>query len=110
LPELIQGDAPPFIILTFAAAMMGVIAAQMSFIHRLGLLKLPLFSPFGRVTMFGFGVIAFVFFLINQFLALVGILFQTHFFDLFIICLFIVGKAFVISWLVWVMVAVREFN
>lgn len=110
MPELIKDGAPPFIVLTYATAMMAVIAAQISYIERLGLSKLPLFPPLRKINMFNFGIIAFVLFLINEFLALLNIAFETHFFDCIIISLFLIGKSFLISWIVWVVVGKKSYN
>lgn len=90
--------------------MMAVVVAQLNYLQRLDLTKLPLFRPLGKINMFDFGLVAFVCFLINQLLALLNILFQVHLFDLPIICLFLVENAFVISWIVWIVVAKREYS
>ena len=110
MPELIKGDAAPFIILTFAAAMMAVIAAILNYVDRLGISKLLLISWPVEISLFNFGLIAFICFLINQFLGLLNIALQTHFFDAVIICLFMLEKAFVISWIVWVIAAKKEYS
>ncbi|MCK4404485.1 MAG: hypothetical protein KAW02_05280 [candidate division Zixibacteria bacterium] len=110
MTELIKGDAPIFIILTYAAAMMAVVAAQLNYIERLGLSKFSLFPPLEKINMFSFGLIAFVCFLINQLLALLNIAFQTHFLDVPIVCLFLLENGFVISWIVWIIAARKEYN
>jgi hypothetical protein len=110
LTELIKGDAPPFIALTYAAAMMAVVAAQLNYIRYENLSKVSLFPPFQKINMFNFGLFAFVCFLMNQILALLNIAFQTHFFDVPLICLFLLENAFVISWIVWIIAARKEYN
>jgi hypothetical protein len=110
LPELINGDAPRFIILTFATAMMHTIGVQLSYIERLGLSKLPLCPPLGKFNMFDLGIIAFICYLVSLILALTNIFFQIHLFDLPIISLLLVGAAFEISWIVWVIAAKKNTN
>ncbi len=104
MTELIPEGAPPFIILTYSAAMMAVVAAQLNFIHHLDLSNFPLFSPLKKINMFTFGLVAFICFLVTQLLALLNVALQTHFFDIPIICLFLVDNAFIISWILWVIV------
>jgi len=104
---LIPEGTPPFAVLGLSTAMMGIIIAQMNFLHTLHLLGRPIFITVSvngqrrHFTCFHYNMVSLVGFLIAQILTLIKIIASVSFFDPFILGIFLIESFSIITFLSW---------
>jgi hypothetical protein len=95
----ILSDAPPFIILTFSAAMIGVITAMMTYLQNRQLLNRNLLDNYPRFTIFHYLSVTILFYLTVQFLVLIKIILNVCWLDAIILFILLGGNVVIVTFL-----------